>query len=1047
MEKFQVYKSSAGSGKTFTLVKEYLKWCFKTSNSFYYSRILAITFTNKATLEMKDRVVETLLNAISKEKGLNHLNQAILEELDISEEDLRKLSKDLLSNLLHNYGDFSISTIDKFSHKLVRTFAHDLKIPLNFKVELDLKEVLQTVVSSFISTIGNKSNYDQWIYNFSFDKLEDNKSWKVENELIGLMSSLLEERNRRFLQDLLIADGGEYIALLKYYKKENAIVYAQVKENAEKAIKLIQAKGIAPSDFYQTNKGLYTYFKNKTKEEEFLGRPNSFVNKTIEEDNWVSAKLKGSETESKIIEIGSELKTYFFAIEKLLEANRSECIIRNSLIKNLYSVALQRELAKQLDKLKKEMNFINMADINHRIAEVVLSEPMPFVYERLGEKYNHIMIDEFQDTSPLQFANLLPLMEEGLSKGFESMIVGDAKQAIYRFRGGDYKQLSKMPNLSFQNFKEEDLINMRMESLKVNYKEKQLNTNYRSKQKVIEFNNSIFNYVKNSSLISDETKEIYKEVEQNSHDTSKEGYVQLDVLDVKDEGKEIIFDRLLENIKQCLEDGYSLDDIAILTHKNAQSSEVAQFLKRHHIKAISSEALLLSNSEEIEFLMKLIALISNKQDSIARIKAISYLAAKRSKDLLELHSEFENFEKLNSYLIREFNLNLSHLNNLPLVHLVESLIRSLNLDIEYDPYLQFFQDIVYDFSKKEGNDIGLFLEYWEDKSYKFSLDIPSNNDAVNLMTVHRSKGLEFKVVFFPFSNISKGYHTELKWIEELPQNNTKAKVGVIGVNKDLLDTTLANLKEEEDQGEEADLMNRIYVAFTRASERLYIQCESKTPKKDSDLKLSLDNLFYAFIKNTSFLNQQSEVLYTYGDRKIKVVEKEEEKSEDSMKEIEYISRATYEDLEFAMETDLTPNESVEKGNIIHEIFYKMNNTEDLNASIKKVKEAFPSYTDWKAIEDELNLLVAQDLFKSIFNASGSVFKEKDILDEDGNVFRPDRVIEKEDKNIILDFKTGIKNNAHRLQVEKYSQLLKSISNKKVEAYLVYTEDLQIEKVA
>lgn len=1046
MEKFQVYKTSAGSGKTFTLVKEYLKWCFKTSNSFYYSKILAITFTNKATLEMKERVVETLQNAINEDVKFNHLNLAIMEELNLPEEELRGLSKKLLSNLLHSYGDFSISTIDKFSHKLVRTFAHDLKIPLNFRVELNLKEVLQNVISAFISSVGSENNYDRWVYSFSFDKLEDNKSWKVENELINLMISLLEERNRRFLEELLTARGAEYIELLKYYKAENEVVFRNIKEKAEKAIQLIQNNGIEPSDFYYGNSGLFVYFQNNTKEEGFVSKPNSYVAKTIEEDNWVSNKFKGTDTESRILGIANELKTYFYDIQKVLDECRSDIIIRKSLIKNLYSVALQQELAKQLNRIKKELNFINMVDINHRIAEVVLSEPMPFVYERLGEKYNHIMIDEFQDTSPLQFANLLPLLEEGLSRGFESMIVGDAKQSIYRFRGGDYKQLSKMPHLSFDNFKEKDLIEMRMDSLRVNYKEKQLETNYRSNQKVIEFNNSIFNYAKNSSLISDETKEIYKGVEQKSQDTSGEGYVQLDVLNIKDDGRGVIFDCLIENIKQCLEDGYNLSDIAILTHKNAQSSEVAQYLKGHQIKAISSEALLLSNSEEIGFIINLISLVANNHNSIARIKAIKHIASKNAESLIDLNTKFENFEKLNSYLNSECTLNLNHFNNLPLVHLVESIIRKLGLDKEYDTYLQFFQDIVFEFSKKEGNDIVQFLEYWEEKSDKFSLDIPPNTDAVNLMTVHRSKGLEFRVVFFPFSNNSKGNHTELKWIEELPLHNTKAKVGVIGVTNDLLETNLATVKQEEDQGEEADLMNRIYVAFTRASERLYIQCESKTPKKNEVLKLSIDNLFYEFLNNTSFLNKQSNKLYSFGERKIKP-KIELQKLEEKLEVMEYISHPTYENLEFAIEKTLSPSEFIEKGDIIHEIFYKMNNTEDLGDSIKDAKENFPSFSNWNLIENELKLLIELDLFRNIFNESGTIYKEKEIVDEDGNIFRPDRVIEKKDKNIVVDFKTGKKDKSHLSQIEKYSQLLKSMSNKEVEAYLIYTEELNIEKVA
>ena len=482
---FTVYRSSAGSGKTFTLVKEYLKLILLEPGDFRH--ILAITFTNKAANEMKDRILKSLEELakgnLSADRGVTGtLLPMLAAETGMAETEIKLSAGRALEMILHNYADFAIGTIDSFSHKLIRTFAHDFGLPVNFNVELDNDELLSTAVDLLLDRVGDDLELTGLLVNFLETRMDEDKGWNIDTILSGFAKILLDEEGQRNIPTI------RHITI-ENFRKISAGLYATIgqfekgiRELGQEATASIQRSAIPPNAFYRGDKGIGKYFHNLAAGRMDKLEPNAYVVTTIEEDKWFSAKAT-PEAKACIDAIKPILLDTFEKVRNACDSGMSGYMLRKLLAKTIYPLAVLNEIGQVLDNFKRQNNLVHISEFNARIAGIVLNEPVPFIYERLGEKYRHLFIDEFQDTSALQWMNYIPLVENALAGGYFNLVVGDGKQAIYRWRGGDVEQFTTLPEVPGSSGN--PVLKQREESLQRHFNGVNLDRNYRSRAEIV----------------------------------------------------------------------------------------------------------------------------------------------------------------------------------------------------------------------------------------------------------------------------------------------------------------------------------------------------------------------------------------------------------------------------------------------------------------------------------------------------------------------------------------------------------------------------------
>ena len=488
IENFVVYKSSAGSGKTFTLVKEYLRLALADPKKLNtnYKRILAVTFTNKAAAEMKQRILDAL-NQIANKNELPFVGELLCKELNIKTGELKQRANTVLSQILHHYSDFSIGTIDSFTHKIVKTFAHDLKLPVNFNLEMDVEGFYDKVISTLFNQIGEDEYVSKLLKEFVLTKAEENASWDPERAIKEFARLLQKENSDNYLQQLknfttqeLEEVRKELFAYISYYN-------AHLKSEGQKAIDLILKNGLTDNDFNYKSSGPQNFFKKCADQSvELEDTIKARLTEAIEKNKWASK----DGNKSKVEEISIQLTNKANNLIDFIKENHEYYSLCKLLSSQIYPLLLLKKIEEISNDKKQEERLVFISEFNKNIFDLINNEPTPFIYERLGEKYQHYLLDEFQDTSTLQWHNILPLIDNSLSSGWFNLIVGDGKQSIYRWRNANVKQFVDLPEI--ENTTNNFLIDERSDNLKRNFKENLLNTNFRSLKTVIDFNNDLF---------------------------------------------------------------------------------------------------------------------------------------------------------------------------------------------------------------------------------------------------------------------------------------------------------------------------------------------------------------------------------------------------------------------------------------------------------------------------------------------------------------------------------------------------------------------------
>ena len=477
---FLVYKSSAGSGKTYTLVKEYLSIALGSSNPERYKNILAITFTNKAAAEMKDRVtlyLKSFCNANSLSGGETLMFENLKESLGLNNEQLEGRAFKMLQSILHNYSDFNITTIDKFILRIIRSFSFDLQLPYNFEVELDSDALLNQAINNLLSEAGKDKKLTAFLVNYIKQLAQNDESWNIQSSLLNVAKVSMSEEALPHLNQIANLKLEDFARIKENLRKEIVQYESYIKEKLKAGKEKVTQTGILPEQLKgKSSSNIWAYFNKKigSKTLEDPAAPTYFKN--IENEEWGGKGFEGVISGEPQI----ELRNLFLEIEEYKSKNVGNYILKLNVHKNLFQLGLINELEKQVNQIREEQNFIHISEFNKKVAEVVVEQPIPFIYERIGEKFNNYLIDEFQDTSILQWQNLLPLIENSLAYDNKNLIVGDAKQAIYRWRGGDVDQFALLPEAP--QFAENEIIQERIETLKRQFNPMNLASNYRSKQ-------------------------------------------------------------------------------------------------------------------------------------------------------------------------------------------------------------------------------------------------------------------------------------------------------------------------------------------------------------------------------------------------------------------------------------------------------------------------------------------------------------------------------------------------------------------------------------
>ncbi len=1038
---FNIYDASAGSGKTFTLVKEYLKILFSATSKEPYKHILAITFTNKAVGEMKMRIIDTLKEFSNKSilDAPNDMFNTICQELSLAPNEVHHKAQIILNRIAHNYAAFDISTIDKFTQKLIRAFAFDLKLPLNFEVELDSETLLNQAVDKLIAKAGTDKVLTKILIDFAFEKADEDKSWDVALDFYAIAKLLVHENDIVPINALKEKSLDDFKTLKAGLKKQTISNENSIVTKADSALTLISECGLEYNDF--SGSYLPKFFKNISDKKFNI----NFEAKWQEdlESKVLYPKRVTPDIASIIENIQAQLALAYNEIKR--EVFHHKFVL--NFTKNVTPLSVLNLINNELSTLKEDQNIVLISEFNSLISNEIKHQPSPFIYERIGEKFKHYFIDEFQDTSVMQWQNLIPLLQNSLSSENGSvMLVGDAKQSIYRWRGGKAEQFIGLCNNDNPFVTEK--------------KEHYLPTNYRSFKEVVSFNNGFFKHLSTFIFKNKTYENLYAQSPQNLS-IDKNGYVSLKFLEIdKGDHKDDIYPNcVLETINNCLENGFHLKDICVLVRKKKEGVAIADYLSKNTIDIISSETLLLDRSPEVRFINNMLSYILDPKNELAKVSVLNYLTDIKL-NITDKHSFFKSYLHLEPYkffeAFSEFQIYFRHQDvlQLPIYEAIESIIHSFNLIPTSNAYVQFYLDFVLDYSQKINSSLSGFLDHYESKKERLSIVSPQGKNAVQIMTIHKSKGLEFPVVIFPYADLD--IYKELNpkaWMALDPEQYYGFSQALLNYNKDFKNygETGEEIFNNHQAELELDNLNILYVTLTRAIEQLHIISHKSLDKKgDENLKL-YSGMFVNYLKHIGQWDDNT-AHYTFGNPK---KESLNEVQDLNVIEQQHFISTPKKDHNISIVTnsgylwDTAQEDAIEKGNLIHNLMSQIKTKSDVDITLSNfLSTGIINDSQVKDLETILLNIVDHPQLVSYYSSDNTIYNEKDIITKDGVSLRPDRlVINAKNEVVIIDYKTGLPDKKHGLQLERYSAAIEDMSFSVTNKILIYINDtLEIKEV-
>jgi ATP-dependent helicase/nuclease subunit A len=1178
-----IYTSSAGSGKTYTLVREYIKLLIANPNA--YRHILAITFTNKATDEMKARIIDALSRLANYVHGQHNdpktalLAQDILDNLTeqtLTHDQLRVNAEKALYNILHNYSEFSVSTIDSFFQKILRHFAKELKIPVRYELEMNTGYAIEQVVLKLMADIGKVEGLTYWLEQFTFAQMDEGRGWKIEHGIKEMGGEIFKEQvwerlaqgDRDFLNDSTqndndptaaisvipdpalqipadtnnspahnsdampnsdmsnepakhdlqearqptppnephndAANEGEGSAsdpLDRYQNLQNLIKQLRtirrdfeqtMKNYGSEALELIRGYNLEHKDFKPGTVGWFEKICNGDYERK------ATIAKIIagNTDEWRAKGALHRERIDQLVQNG--LQQLLLDAVNFHDTNETQYYSALVVLKSIYESGILSDVQEKLKDYRSENNTMLIADTNNILRAIISQDDAPFIFEKVGNTYQHILIDEFQDTSDFQWLNLLPLVRNSLSLSQQTLVVGDAKQSIYRWRSGNMKLLltgiKEQLNAFFDSRTEQNLAN-----------------NYRSHARVIEFNNAFFDAA--AKILADyadvephylsDLNRAYQAVQQGIVKKSG-GYVEVAFMASGGKGdgnegesnwKAAAEQHLWEVLNNLQNDGFKYSDIAILTRRNTEGSEIAQLLAQQNIRVISSESLLLAQSAKVQLLISAMHYIADRRKHIARaeilvnytqlfphkneanftyhqlchdhkikqdharnewLKKQQNIANNSPAPQNETDETHDNSDLFDQLLPADFTQHIDDFAARNLYDCVETLIQAFDLAQDADAYLQRFQDLALEHTTRKNATLNTFLLWWHEheNSSDTSIIVPQGENAITIMTVHKAKGLEFPVVIMPYCdwtfNIKNG--TKI-WVQTDQKPFDQLGIIPIVASAKLEKTYFESAYHQEIAMTLIDNLNVLYVAFTRPTQRLYIMTKAIT-KAGVSVK-SASALLYETLCQFDYA-QDFDIennLFTYGTPQAPT---HTQNNEHAAQPLIYPISRHYENALFIRKKasndpallDEKQSEARQIGNKVHKVLEKLHQPQDLEKTMRQLQT--------QGLIEEKDMPIIQQRISNIFNlpevqhwfdpnAWDEILCEQVILHYMERKI-PDRIMIKGKNAIIVDYKTGLKQDKYKGQINRYAKKLRAMGYNVTAQYLLYIGDKDTEIV-
>lgn len=1056
-----LYKSSAGSGKTFTLVRLYLEKVIKHPRIF--RSILAITFTNKATEEMKTRIIKEL-DILSNGRNSSHLSY-LIDITKLSEDVIRKNAKEILLLILHDYSSFSVSTIDSYFQILARTLARELHLPVKYEIELDLDAICDAISTQLLSEAGRNKIITDWLQDLLAHKIDLGKSWNIIPDLKNTTKQILINNDAH--QQAVNSNPDAIILLINELKK--------IRDNVENTLRSIGTEGV--NSIAANNYSLESFSYGKTGAINFFYKISNKVitsasyeigarvEKALEDPS--SLISKANQKDEKLVSFATEIihpllcqALDFYKEEELRYLSACE------VLKMIYLAGISGSLNEKLKGFRDEFQLFLLSDTTRMLREMVQDNDASFIYEKSGNTFKHLFIDEFQDTSSEQWQILKPLISNSLGEGNDVLLVGDAKQSIYRWRGGNMHLLLSGVKNEFASFASVT-------------KELKLDTNYRSLENIVNFNNKFFSLAaqvmgtlnnSNPSLIN-QAYGIGEIEQQVKSDDAKGGMIELYFFDSpsnankKAEGnsdneaeetwKEKALIQLNSTIKNSIAQGYELRDIAILVRTRNHEKTISDFLLHHQeYDFIAPNSLMLSTNIQIRFLLNCLRLIHNGKNTFLQSEVNYFITKKLFLNKYEIPFDANKIKDDSTNWSNDVLLAKRYsLLSLPLDLAYYQLLQLSNLQ-KPDPFIDHFTDIILGFVSSNGTGIFEFLKWWDKnvETKNWSVEIPQATNAIRILSIHRSKGLQFPIVIIPFADwsIVPNIKSVLWFGTDVNPFNEMEKLP-ISPSQNLMKTVFAEDYITECEETYLDNLNLLYVAFTRAENQLHIFGSNKAKSGNVGSlileALGSDNEWGALLN----INDTKHILI--GEPTVAKKKKEETTKNSLYNPSSKIAEAlnVSSDKKASIPSLLVRYESDEIifGNYVHSILSQIKNKLEITNAIHRLNIRHQLNAD-KLLLANLKQTVEQvwDLMdaKGWNDNSYLIKNEPELCDENGLSHRPDRVLLHEKKAIIIDFKTGITDDKYHQQVKLYASLLHKTGIEEIEAYLIYTASKMIEQV-
>ena len=1075
-----IYRASAGSGKTYSLTEDYIQLLFASSKERAHRRIMAVTFTNKATEEMKSRILKEL-HALSTGQKSDY-RKGLVERFKKSEAEINTRAKQILIAILHDYSAFSVSTIDRFFQQVIRSFARDIGVHGGYNLELDASKTLEQAIDNMFLDLSKDENKQllSWLTEFAEERVENSEGWNLRRSIVGLGNEIFKEsyQHKAEAANRKLHDR----AFLTNYRKK----LRQIKTDFEKkvvdeaciALQIIADNGLTTESFKggsrSAMKGLEK-LRNKN-----FDVSNFFFALAEDVSNAYTKSAKSDIIEAIETAYAQGLQHYLARLSDYLTTDIINYNSAQIVLKHINTLGILSDLALQIKTLTDEQNTLLISDTNMLLNKIIDNSDTPFVYEKTGLNIDHFMIDEFQDTSTLQWKNFHPLLKNSLSEGYQNLVVGDVKQSIYRWRNSDWKLLDETIK---HDFDAEQI------------RERNLDTNWRSDRNIVAFNNTFFRQA--AALLQSKLNEkiapllpvypqlehlqqriehAYENIHQKTSPKAGEGHVRFEFLSSDNDNGETWKEKSLNRLPSLLEDlqdrGYRPQDVCLLVRKNSEEQAVVRKLLNYKTTTdakagycydiMGNEGLLIASVASVRFVLSLLRLFVNPNDGIQQT-IVRYEHARicqgKSPDEA-LNGCFEAEDDFCLLFSDEENRQLEQIRHLSLFDMVERIIALFGLGSWHNEavFIQAFQNAVFQYSIGKTVDLNSFLTWWDENETAQYISMPDNQRAFRIMTIHKSKGLDFGVVVMPFADWKLDSRMQnILWCEpsEVPFN--ELPLLPIEYSGKLEKTIFSELYLDEQMHQYIDCLNLAYVAFTRAKHEL-ICFAPKIKDEKSGIVEKVDSLSamldFCLRKQMLNLEQDELTLSTHYDDETNSFELGEASKQTVPEPLEttvdtkidnYPSVSSAERLhirqqgrDYWLQSQELTDSRLNYGLIMHDILRQINRRSDQeNAILSLVRSGRINDEDAVFIRQELEAFWQLPETEDWFSPDVRVLNETSIITPSGSHYRPDRVIFRQNHATVIDYKFGDNENpAYVAQVRNYMDLIAQM-NYEVKGFVCY----------